>query len=54
MSIQFYGKEGNFKPIDAQVNVALNRDAQAAKDEIDGLKLVQKAMTKETQTLLML
>ena len=42
MSIQFYGKEGNFKPIDAQVNVALNRDAQAAKDEIDGLKLVQK------------
>ena len=29
--VTFYGKEGNFKPIDAQVNIALNRDAQASK-----------------------
>ena len=41
MGIQFYGKEGSFKPIDAQVNVALNRDAQAAKQEIDGLKFLK-------------
>jgi len=41
MSIQFYGKEGNFKPIDAQVNIALNRDAQAAKQEIENLKFLK-------------
>lgn len=39
--VTFYGKEGNFKPIDAQVNIALNRDAQAAKQEIDGLKFLK-------------
>jgi hypothetical protein len=41
MGTTFYGKEGSFKPIDAQVNVALNRDAQAAKQEIEGLKLLR-------------
>ena len=41
MSIQFYGKEGNFKPIDAQVNIALNRDAQASKQEIENLKFLK-------------
>ena len=41
MGTTFYGKEGNFKPIDAQVNVALNRDAQAAKEESDGLKFLR-------------
>ena len=39
--VTFYGKEGNFKPIDAQVNIALNRDAQASKQEIDGLKFLK-------------
>ena len=42
MGTTFYGKEGSFKPIDAQVNVALNRDAQAAQKEIEGLKLLQR------------
>ena len=46
MTTTFYGKEGSFKPIDAQVNVALNRDAQAAKDEIEGLKLLQQGHNK--------
>ena len=51
MSIQFYGKEGSFKPIDTQVNVALNRDAQAAQKEIEGLKLstVENTEVKETE-----
>ncbi len=42
MGTTFYGKEGSFKPIDAQVNVALNRDAQAAQQELEGLKLLQR------------
>ena len=46
MGTTFYGKEGSFKPIDAQVNVALNRDAQAAQDEIEGLKLLQQGHNK--------
>ena len=42
MGTTFYGKEGSFKPIDAQVNVALNRDAQAAAKELEGLKLLRQ------------
>ena len=42
MGTTFYGKEGSFKPIDAQVNIALNRDAQAAAKELEGLKLLRQ------------